>query len=70
LFAREVDLSPAVLHDLRSISKSVVGLLVGIARERGAIDLSAPALSPGIPIVIGGVSRAAIRRAARVGDGR
>jgi CubicO group peptidase (beta-lactamase class C family) len=37
-FAREVTFGPDVMHDLRSISKSVVALLVGQAVGRGQID--------------------------------
>lgn len=36
-FAREVDFGPDVLHDMRSISKSVIGLLVGQAVGRGEL---------------------------------
>jgi CubicO group peptidase (beta-lactamase class C family) len=43
-FAREVRFGPAVLHDLRSISKSVVALLVGQAVGRGEIDIDTPVL--------------------------
>jgi CubicO group peptidase (beta-lactamase class C family) len=43
-FTREVTFGPDVLHDLRSISKSVVALLVGQAVGRGEIDAAAPVL--------------------------
>jgi len=45
LFARETEFGPKVPHDLRSISKSVVGLLFGIARQQQSIDLSASPLA-------------------------
>jgi CubicO group peptidase (beta-lactamase class C family) len=45
LFTRETDFAPTVLHDLRSVSKSVVGLLVGMARGQGKIDVAASPLA-------------------------
>ena len=36
-FASDVEFGPDVLHDVRSVSKSVVGLLIGIARQIGTI---------------------------------
>ncbi len=45
LFARETRFGPAVVHDLRSVSKSIVGLLFGIAAQQRTIDLTASALS-------------------------
>ena len=42
--SREVNFGPDVLHDLRSISKSVVALLVGQAVGRGQIDIATPIL--------------------------
>jgi CubicO group peptidase (beta-lactamase class C family) len=43
-FARTVDFGPDVMHDMRSISKSVVALLVGQAVGRGEIDIHTPVL--------------------------
>jgi hypothetical protein len=37
LFAREMSFGPAVLNDVRSVSKSVVGLLIGIVRRDRAL---------------------------------
>jgi CubicO group peptidase (beta-lactamase class C family) len=46
LFSREVDFAPTTLHDLRSVSKSIVSLLVGIARGQSQLGaLSTPVLS-------------------------
>ena len=36
-FSRRVEFGPQVLHDLRSVSKSVVGLLVGIVLAQGRL---------------------------------
>jgi len=45
LFAANVDFGPATLHDIRSVSKSVIGLLVGIAKQKGEIkSLAIPVL--------------------------
>jgi CubicO group peptidase (beta-lactamase class C family) len=45
-FAPDVPFDAERLHDVRSVSKSVVGLLVGIARRDGRVpDLGTPALS-------------------------
>ncbi|HET8901138.1 MAG TPA: serine hydrolase [Holophagaceae bacterium] len=45
LFASNRDFGPMVLHDTRSVGKSVIGLLIGIARRQGKIgDLSTPAI--------------------------
>ncbi|HET6331243.1 MAG TPA: serine hydrolase [Holophagaceae bacterium] len=45
LFASNRDFGPAGLHDTRSVSKSVVSLLIGIARHQGKIgDLSTPVI--------------------------
>jgi CubicO group peptidase (beta-lactamase class C family) len=44
-FTREVDFGPTTPHDLRSVTKSVVGLLFGIAHADGKIGpLSTPVL--------------------------
>ena len=44
-FAGDTDFGPTTQHDLRSISKSIVGLLIGIAQQQGHLtDLTAPAL--------------------------
>jgi len=44
-FASDVAFGPDVLHDVRSVSKSVVSLLIGIARQSGRFpDLTASAL--------------------------
>jgi CubicO group peptidase (beta-lactamase class C family) len=44
LFARQTAFGPTVAHDTRSISKSLVSLLVGIAVAEGGIDMRRPAL--------------------------
>lgn len=43
-FPRQVQFGPEVLHDLRSITKSVVGLLVGQAVGRGQLAVDQPVL--------------------------
>jgi CubicO group peptidase (beta-lactamase class C family) len=44
-FAGDTDFGPTTQHDVRSISKSIVGLLIGIARQQGHLaDLAAPAI--------------------------
>ncbi|MDM0114653.1 serine hydrolase [Variovorax sp. J22R133] len=44
-FAKDAHFGPDVRHDARSVSKSVVGLLVGIARDKGQLGgLSSPVL--------------------------
>jgi CubicO group peptidase (beta-lactamase class C family) len=46
LFARDVEFGPTVLHDLRSVSKSMVSLLIGIARQQNKIGaLTTPVLT-------------------------
>jgi len=46
LFPRDVEFGPTTLHDLRSVSKSIVSLLVGIARGQNQLGaLSTPVLS-------------------------
>jgi CubicO group peptidase (beta-lactamase class C family) len=45
-FASDVRFGPDVLHDVRSVTKSVVGLLIGIARQKGLVpDLRTSVLS-------------------------
>ncbi len=45
LFARTVDFGPTVRHDTRSVGKSVIGLLVGIAQAQGKLGaLSTPVI--------------------------
>jgi hypothetical protein len=43
-FTHEVAFGPDVLHDLRSISKRVVALLIGQAVARGQVNISTPVL--------------------------
>ena len=45
LFARDRDFGPTVRHDTRSVGKSVLSLLLGIARQQGRLgNLAAPVL--------------------------
>ncbi len=45
-FAKHASFGPDDLHDVRSVTKSVTALLLGIARDHGAItDLDAPVLA-------------------------
>lgn len=37
LFARDVHFGPTILHDMRSVTESVVSLLIGVARQQGKI---------------------------------
>lgn len=46
LFAHDEDFGPTTLHDTRSVGKSVLSLLLGIARAQGKLgELSTPAIS-------------------------
>ena len=46
LFSRDVEFGPTTLHDLRSVSKSIVSLLVGIAQQQHKIGaLTTPVLA-------------------------
>jgi CubicO group peptidase (beta-lactamase class C family) len=45
LYARDTDFGPTVPHDLRSVSKTVVSLLFGIARQQHTIDLNTSPLA-------------------------
>lgn len=38
LFSQEIDFSPSVLHDTRSVGKSIISLLVGIAKQQDKIN--------------------------------
>ena len=44
-----VEFGPAVLHDLRSVTKSIVGLLYGIALERGLVPALDTPVIDGFP---------------------
>ena len=45
LFAHNRDFGPTVVHDTRSVSKSVISLLLGIAKQQGQIkSLATPAI--------------------------
>jgi len=62
-FSHEVSFGPGDRHDMRSISKSVVGLLFGIVRQDGKLPaLSAPVvdLYPGYPTLTSEPARRAI----------
>jgi CubicO group peptidase (beta-lactamase class C family) len=62
-FSREVSFGPGDRHDMRSISKSVVGLLFGIVREDGRLPgLSTPVvdLYPGYPTLTSEPARRSI----------
>ena len=43
-FARPVAFDATTLHDMRSVTKSVVGLLAGVANGRGQLDADRPVL--------------------------
>ena len=46
LFAHDTDFGPVTLHDTRSVGKSVVSLLLGIAKQQGKVgDLATPAMA-------------------------
>src|SRR5262249_27733765 len=62
-FSHEVSFGPGDRHDMRSISKSVVGLLFGIVHEDGRLpDLSTPVvdLYPGYPALTSEPARRSI----------
>lgn len=45
LLSHDVSFGPAVLHDTRSVGKSVIGLLIGIAQQQGKIkNLQTPVI--------------------------
>ncbi|MDQ7251554.1 serine hydrolase domain-containing protein [Dongia sedimenti] len=60
----EIDFGPDTLHDLRSVTKSIVGLLYGIALDRGLVPPpEAPLFAqfPDYPDLAGDPARAGIR---------